>query len=54
MVFERPLTETVSNWNISGDTFVFQEYTHESEIFVVKLLPNETPQVFKFELPRDT
>lgn len=51
MVFERPVSEPVINWNISGDTFIFQECGRESSVYVVKLESNVTPAVFEFKLP---
>ena len=51
MVFERPLRKPISNWNISYDKFVFQENRESSTIFVVRLFMDQSPVVFKFNLP---
>ena len=53
MVFERPLDEPVTNWNISGDTFVFQERSDSPTIYVVQVQSGVTPIVFKFNLPKE-
>ena len=51
MVFERPLDQPVVNWNISGDNFVFQEYSDVPIVYVVKLYVDKMPIIFKFKLP---
>jgi hypothetical protein len=51
MVFERALRKPCSNYNISGDHFVFQEETNSSDVYLVKLHLDEKPFVFKFTLP---
>ena len=58
MIFEMPLVERVSNWNISDNKFIFQETKDSTEIYVVrlcddealkhKMVTNTTPVVFKF------
>jgi len=51
MVFEKSMRKPCSNYNISGDKFVFQEETNSSEVYLVKLHLEEKPFVFKFTLP---
>ena len=53
MVFEKPLREPISNWNISGDKFLFQENHTSTSVFVVRLFMDRPAIIFKFNLPED-
>ena len=62
MIFEKPLVERVSNWNISDNKFIFQKTKDSTDIYVVrlcddatheqntehKIVTNTAPVVFKF------
>ena len=50
-IFERPLRHPITNWNISGNKFVFQENPQDTTIFVVRLFIDRPAIIFKFELP---
>ena len=54
MVFERPLKQPITNWNISDDKFIFQEATDSPDIYAVRLFDQTEPIVFKFRLPEET
>ena len=52
-VFERALENPVSNWNINGDIFMFQENSEDLDIWIVKLKNNKKAFVYRFRLPPD-
>ena len=52
-VFERSLENPVSNWNINGDIFMFQENSEDLDIWIVKLKNNKKAFVYRFRLPPD-
>ena len=51
MIFERSLKKPISNWNISKDKFIFQEYAKSPIIYIVKLYLDREPHLYKFNLP---
>ena len=51
MVFEKSLRQPISNWNISGDKFLFQESKDSEYVHIVKLFLDEQPYLFRFKLP---
>ena len=51
MVFEKSLRQPISNWNISGDKFIFQETKESDYIHIVKLFLDKQPYLFRFKLP---
>jgi len=53
MVFERPLREPISNWNISADKFVFQQTKKSNEVFVIRLFLDRPAIIFKINLPEN-
>ena len=53
MLFERAVSQPVSNWNISDEKFMFQECATDRHIWLVKLKPDSTPFIYKIALPTD-
>ena len=53
MVFEKPMMQPCSNWNISENIFIFSEEVNCSTIWLVKLGLEKEPVVFKFMMPND-
>ena len=53
MLFEKALPKPVTNWNITSDSFIWQEESTVPTVFLIKLFPNEEkePQIFQFNLP---
>ena len=51
MLFEKPLRDPVSNWQMNLGKFLFQEDPEKSEVFMVRLFDQEKPRIYKFQLP---
>ena len=51
MIFERPLKQPISNWNISGDKFMFQERSSDPHIWLVKMYRDKQSHIFKINMP---
>ena len=51
MVFEKPMKEPCTNWNISENIFVFSEKVDCKTVWLVKLSLEKEPVVFKFNMP---
>ena len=57
MVFEKQLADPITNWNITGTVFLFQEFSDHKEveqpITMVKLYLDKKPVVVNIALPED-
>ena len=51
MLYEKALCAPVCNWNIHGDTFVFQEAPTSHQITVVRFSEDAQAKVFTLDLP---
>ena len=51
MIFEKPLSKPVSNWNISDNVLLFLEEVNSTEVWMVKLFMDKAPILYKFILP---
>ena len=51
MVFEKPMANPCTNWNISENIFVFSEKVDCETVWLVKLSLEKEPVVFKFNMP---
>jgi len=51
MIFEKPLSKPISNWNISDDVLLFLEEVNSTEVWMVKLHESKSPVLYKFIMP---
>ena len=51
LVFEKPLSKPVCNWNISNNKFIFLEDCNSCDIWLVKLFMDKEPVLYKLTLP---